>query len=220
MRKELMAGLRYLLGHRYWRPIALTVALSNGFGAVGGSILLVYAVRELDLSAAVVGIAFGIGNVGWLLGAMAAGRLAGTLGVGKTIVGSTFLFGPATLLVPLAPQSSPIPFFVASFILLSFAAVVFNVTGLSFQQAITPDRMLGRLNASRRFIVWGVIPLGSFVGGVLATQIGLRETLWVGAIGSLLASLPVLLSPVRSIGRMEDAIREHAPAVAASPLDA
>ena len=220
MRKELAEGLRYLLGHRYWRPITATVALSNGFGALGGSIFLVYAVRELDMSAAVVGIVFGIGNVGWLIGAVVAGRLAGTLGVGKTILMSTFLFGPATLLIPLAPQSSPIPFFVASFILVSFAAVVFNVTAISFMQAVTPDRMLGRLNASRRFVVWGVIPLGAFAGGVLATQVGLRETLWIGAVGSLFACLPVLFSPVRSIGPMEDAIREHAPAVAASPLDA
>ncbi len=220
MRHELMEGLRYLLGHRLWRPMAACVALSNGFGSLGGSIFLVYAIRELDLSAAVVGIVFGIGNVGWLLGAMLARRISDRLGVGKTIVGTAFLFGPAFLLLPAAPQSSPIPFLVASFVLVSFAAVVFNVTGISFQQAVTPDRMLGRLTASRRFIVWGVIPLGSFVGGVLATQIGLRETLWVGAIGGAFAGLPVLLSPVRSIGRMEDAIREHAPAVAASPLDA
>ena len=87
---------------------------------------------------------------------------------------------------------------------------MFNVTGLSFQQAVTPDRLLGRLNATRRFIVWGVIPLGSLVGGALASQIGLRQTLWVGAIGASLSFLPLLLSPVRSIGRMEDAVREHA----------
>jgi predicted MFS family arabinose efflux permease len=99
--------------------------------------------------------------------------------------------------------------------LATFAGIMFNVTGLSFTQAIVPDRMLGRLNATRRFIVWGVIPLGSLTGGVLASQIGLRETLWVGAIGGSLSFLPLLLSPVRSIGRMEDAVREHAePALA------
>jgi hypothetical protein len=85
---------------------------------------------------------------------------------------------------------------------------VFNVTGF-FQQAVVPDRMLGRLNATRRFIVWGVIPLGSLTGGGLASQIGLRETLWAGAIGGALSFIPLLLSPVRSIGRMEDAVREH-----------
>ena len=194
------------------------------------------------MSAAVVGIVFGVGNVGWLLGAMAAGRLSGTLGVGKTILGSTFLFGPASLLIPLAPQSAPIPFLVASFILVSFAAVVFNVTVISFQQAVTPDRMLGRLNASRRFIVWGVIPLGSLVGGMLASQVGLRETLWISAIGSLLACLPcsshryarsgawktrsestLQLSPPRrsmpELPEIEAWVRELDPLVSAAPIE-
>jgi hypothetical protein len=92
--------------------------------------------------------------------------------------------------------------------------------GLSFQQAVTPDRMLGRPNATRRFIVWGVIPLGSLAGGTLASQIGLRPTLWVGAIGGSLRLLPRLLSPVRSIGRTADAVREHGPPAEAAVADA
>jgi hypothetical protein len=79
--------------------------------------------------------------------------------------------------------------------------------------------MLGRLNATRRFIVWGVIPLGSLTGGVLASQIGLRETLWVGAIGGSLSVLPLALSAVRTIGPMEDAVREHSE-IAVVPGDA
>ena len=211
MRRELVEGLRYLLGHRFWRPLALTVALSNFFNTLAFSIFLVYAVRDLDLSATVIGLTLGIGNVGWLLGAVAANRLSARLGVGRTLVGSALVFGPALLLVPAAPQSQPLPFLVAALILASFAGIVFNVTGLSFQQAVTPDRLLGRLNATRRFIVWGVIPLGSLTGGALASIIGLRPTLWVGAIGGSLSFLPLLLSPVRSIGAMEDAVRQHAP---------
>jgi hypothetical protein len=57
--------------------------------------------------------------------------------------------------------------------------------------------------------VWGVIPLGSLAGGALASQIGLRPTLWVGALGGSLSFLPLLLSPVRSIGPMEEAVRDH-----------
>ncbi|HEU0304650.1 MAG TPA: MFS transporter [Gaiellaceae bacterium] len=220
MRRELMEGLRYLLGHRFWRPIAATVALSNFFGSLGFSIFLVYAVRELGMSPEAIGIVFAVGNIGWLLGALAATRIQNALGIGKTIVASTLLFAPAMMLVPLAPASFPYPLLIAGLAALGFAAVVFNVTGISFMQAVVPDRMLGRLNATRRFIVWGVIPLGTFIGGVLASRIGLSETLWIGAIGSALACLPVLFSPVRSIGRMDDAIAEHAPAVAASPLDA
>jgi MFS family permease len=211
MRRELMEGLRYLLGHRLWRPLAITVAISNFFNTLAFSIFLVYAVRELEMSAALIGLVFGLGNVGWLLGALAAGRLPARLGVGATLIGSALLFGPALVLVPAAPQSEPAPFFVIALVLATFGGIVFNVTGISFQQAVTPDRMLGRLNATRRFIVWGVIPLGSLAGGALASQIGLRPTLWVGTIAGSLSFLPLLLSPVRSIGRMADAVREHAP---------
>jgi MFS family permease len=162
---------------------------------------------------------FAIGNVGWLAGAVAAGRLSQRLGTGRTLVGSALLFGPSLLLVPAAPESQPIPFLVAALVLATFGGIIFNVTGISFQQAVTPDRMLGRLNATRRFIVWGVIPLGSLTGGALASLLGLRETLWIGTIAGSFAFLPLLLSPVRSIGRMDDAIREHA-AVAAAMTDA
>jgi MFS family permease len=219
MRRELMEGLRYLLGHRFWRPIAITVAVSNFFNTLAFSIFLVYAVRELELSAQSIGIVFAIGNVGWLAGAVAAGRLSQRLGIGRTLVGSALLFGPSLLLVPAAPESQPIPFLVAALVLATFGGIIFNVTGISFQQAVTPDRMLGRLNATRRFIVWGVIPLGSLTGGALASLLGLRETLWIGTIAGSFAFLPLLLSPVRSIGRMDDAIREHA-AVAAAMTDA
>ena len=137
-------------------------------------------------------------------GAVAASRLSARLGVGPTLVGSALVFGPALLLVPAAPQSQPIPFLVAALILASFAGIVFNVTGISFQQAVTPDRMLGRLNATRRFIVFGVIPLGSLTGGALASTIGLRPTLWVGAIGGSfeLPAPPALTRPLdRQHGR-------------------
>jgi MFS family permease len=214
MRREIVEGLRYLLGHWFQRPIAIAVAVSNFFNTLAFSIFLVYMVRELELSAQVIGLVLSVSNVGWLLAAVSVGRVSKRLGVGKVLVGSAILFGPSLLLIPAAPQSQPIPFIVVGLALATFAGIMFNVTGLSFTQAIVPGRMLGRLNATRRFIVWGVIPLGSLTGGALASVIGLRPTLWVGAIGGSLSFLPLLLSPVRSLGRMEDAVREHAPVVA------
>jgi MFS family permease len=209
MRREILEGLRYVLGHQLWRPIAISIAIANFFNTLAFSIILVYFVRELGLSAQVVGIVLAVSNVGWLAGAVVASRIAGRLGVGPTLVASAALFGPSLVLVPAAPQSMPIPFIVAGLILATFGGVVFIVTGLSFQQAVTPDHILGRLNATRRFIVWGVIPLGSLAGGALASQVGLRETLWVGTIASSLSFVPLLLSPVRALGRMDDAVREH-----------
>ncbi len=79
------------------------------------------------------------------------------------------------------------------------------MNGISLIQTITPDRLLGRVNASRRFAVWGVIPFGSLLGGALGTALGLRTAIWIGAIGAALSSIPLLLSPMRHVRRTEDA---------------
>jgi len=199
LRVELMEGLRYLLADRRIRALATSTVLFNFFGQITFSIYLVYAVRELGLGAGTIGVLLALANLGGLAGAVLARRISSRLGVGPAIaVGGAC--STALILVPLAPQSQPIPFLVASGLVMTFGVVLFNITGLSFQQEITPDRMLGRLNASRRFLVWGVIPLGALTGGALASVVGLRATLFVGAIGISFAVIPILLSPLRSLG--------------------
>jgi hypothetical protein len=77
--------------------------------------------------------------------------------------------------------------------------VVYNITQVSFRQLLCPERLLGRMNATIRFAVWGTIPIGSLLGGILGATIGLRPTLWVAVFGSLLAVLPVFFSPLRTM---------------------
>ena len=211
---ELLEGLRYVLRHEYVRGMATAVAIFNFFGNVGGSIILVYFVRELELGATTIGIVFGLGNVGFLVGAIVAKRIADRIGVGRSIVGSMALSVPGLLLVPLAPRDLAVPFLIASGTIVGFAVVLYNVTAISLMQATTPDRLLGRMNASRRFFVWGVIPLGSLAGGTLASTIGLRPTLFVGAIGASLSVAPLLFSPVRSLARIPD--EDHSSAIASA----
>jgi MFS family permease len=210
LRVEIVEGIRYVLGHRYMRPSMAFVAVVNFFSQVVSSILLVYAVRDLDLAPAEIGIIFGLGNIGFLAGAALSTRISGRFGVGPTLVGSAAVSGWPLLLIPIAPQDAAPFFLVAAFAFTGFAAVVYNVVGISLMQAITPDRLLGRMNASRRFVVWGTIPLGSLAGGVLASGIGLRETLFVGAIGASVAFLPVLFSPIRSVDRISDEVEQLA----------
>ena len=216
LRTELLEGLRYVLGHSFQRGIVIAVALSNFFGQVVFSILLVYAVRELGLTAATIGVVLSLGSVGTLAAAMSARRIGERLGVGRTIVLAALLFSPGTLLIAVAPKDLAIPFILASMFVLGFGGILFNVTGISLIQAITPDRLLGRANASRRFVVWGVIPFGGFVGGALGSTIGLRETIVVGALGGVLAVIPILLSPIRSVGRMSELDQSAAVASASS----
>jgi len=204
MRRELMEGLRYLFGDPRWRAIAIYVAAANFFGALLFSIFLVYLVRELDFSAELIGLTLALGNIGWLVAAVIARRVSGRFGVGRTLVAAGALGGMPLLLIPIAPRDAAVPFFVAALVLVSLGAVLFNVTAISLQQALTPARMLGRMNASRRWVVWGTIPLGSAIGGVLAETIGLRETLFVGAIGASVAFLVLLVEPLRTIEGMPE----------------
>ena len=228
IKAELMEGLRYVLGHRLLRWIAASTATYNFFGNLMFAILLVYVVRDLGMSAGVVGVILAVGNVGFLLGALTATRISNRIGVGRAIVAAQ-AGSFATLLIPLAPQDADgaIPFLVAALTIGGFGVVLYNVTQLSLRQAITPERLQGRMNSVMRFIVWGVIPLGNLAGGAIASLYGLRTAIWIGAIGSCLAALPVLLSPVRSVVRVpepaEGAVAEDealvGPGVAPPPVD-
>ena len=201
---ELREGLRYVFRHPYQRGMVAATAISNFFGQLVFSLLLVYAVRELGLTAGTIGLALSIGSLGTLVAALTARRIGARLGVGRTITLAALLFGPATLLIALAPERAALPAIVVSMLVLSFGGILYNVTAISLIQAITPDRLLGRANASRRFVVWGVIPLGGLAAGALASTIGLRETMIVGGLGGALAVVPILLSPIRSVGPMSE----------------
>ena len=202
LRHEVAEGLRYVLGNRYLRHIAGSTGTSNLFTGIAFATLIVYLARDLELSAATIGIVFGIGNAGAIAGALTANRVAGWLGVGPTIVWSMFISGPAVLLVAVAPKDAAVPFLIASGLLMGYSSVVYNVNQVSFRQAITPERMQGRMNATMRFIVWGTIPIGQLVGGVIATAAGTNIALWIGGIGSCTAFLWVFFSPVLALREM------------------
>jgi len=199
MRRELVDGVRYLLGHRYWRGITTSTATFNFFNNVAFAILMVYLVRQLRLSPLTIGLTFALASAGALLGAFFASKIGTRLGIGRTILVGAWGAGPPLLLVPLAPRSLAVPFIAVAFAVTEFAVVLYNVSSISLTQALTPERLLGRVNASRRFVVWGTIPLGSLVSGGLASTIGLRPTIFVGLVGVMFAAIPVALSPVRHV---------------------
>jgi MFS family permease len=210
MRTEIVEGLRYVGGHRYLRSIAATTGSSNFFGNVAFSILILYLVRDIGMTEELIGLTFSIGAVGFLVGALIANRVAKRFGVGPTIVGSTLLFGPAALLVAIAPRDLALPFVAASGFITGLGGAIYNINQVSLRQAITPERLQGRMNATMRFIVWGTIPFGNIIGGFLGGVIGLHNTIWIGAIGGLFVFLPVLLSPVRHIREMPAPLAEDA----------
>ena len=216
MRSEITTGLRYVAGHRWLRSIAATTGTSNFFGNVMGSILILFLIRDRGFTPQTLGFAFSIGSVGVLAAALLTTRITARLGVGRTLVVMAFLFSLAGLPVALAPDSALFAAVALSGFLGGFCGVAWNINQVSLRQAITPTRMQGKMNATMRFIVWGTIPLGQIIGGFLATVIGLHNTIWVGAIGSLIAFLPVALSPVRDIVTMPEPVEDDPP-IATSP---
>ena len=211
MRTEIAEGLRYVLGHPFLRNISACTGSSNFFGNVIQSIFILYLVNQALFTPELLGIVFAVGNVGFLLGAVLSNRVATVLGVGRTILLSAFIFGPSMLLVAIAPpNTSPLTLglLIASGFIGGFGTVIYNVNQVSLRQAITPERLQGRMNATMRFIVWGTIPAGQIVGGALATVFGLQTAIWIGAIGSLFTFLPILFSKVPTIKEMPAPVDE------------
>jgi MFS family permease len=201
-------GFGFVMRNPYLRAISACTASSNFFWSMGGAILVVYAVRELEMSPAALGLAFSLGNAGPLLAAFTTNKISGRLGIGPTILWTSMVFSAAMLLVPLATKANPVPYLAVSAAIGGFAAVAYNITQVSFRQAICPERMQGRMNAVIRFLVWGTMPIGALLGGALGTWFGLRTALWVAAIGAFFTFLPILFSPVRRLREMPEPVEE------------
>jgi hypothetical protein len=201
LRTEIASGLRYVVGDRYLRPIAGCTGVSNLFGAALFGIFPVLIWRELELPPAFYGTVIGLASFGFLAGAALSSRLPRTLGVGPTIIVSAALSCPAYVLMTLTPPDlfwAGITIFTGWFVI-GLTQVIYNVAQVSLRQSITPQPMQSRMNATMRFIVWGTIPIGSLLGGLLATLLGVRLALFIAAGGSFTSILFVLFSPLRTL---------------------
>jgi len=197
MLAEIREGLGVVTGSPILRSIAACTATSNLSTSIAFAAFFIFLTRDLALDAARIGLIFAIGNVGGLVGALIAGRVPKLIGTGPAIVGSA-IFGTAFLwLNAAATRETAFAILVFTGLTTQIGNQVYNVNQVSLRQAITPDRLQGRMNASMRFIVWGTIPIGTFLGGVLAELIGVRQAIFVGSLMALTAFLFVFFSPVR-----------------------
>lgn len=212
-------GLKLVLGNPLLRPIVACTATTNLCSGMWSAVLVLFATNTLGLSPAQQGLIFSLGAPGTLLGALVAGRVAKRLGLGQTIIGSALLGGLGGMLLPLAGMlpAAGTALMVASQLVVGAGFVIYNINQVSLRQAITPDRLLGRMNASIRFIVWGILPIGALIGGVLGQRLGIFPTLVISSLGQLLAFLWVLCSPVRSLREQPAPVEEPAPEALASP---
>ncbi|MES1247106.1 MAG: MFS transporter [Actinomycetota bacterium] len=211
---QVKEGLQWVVGHPWLRAIAACTGSSNFFSSVIFSIVVLYMTRTLGLPAWQIGLVFAVGSGGSIVAALITSRLNRRLGVGRTILATITISSIAGLGYPLAPRSFPLPLLMLAGAGFGLGAVAYNITQVSLRQAITPERLQGRMNAAMRWIVWGTIPLGSLAGGVFATWWSYRTTVWIGAIGQVFAITPIAVGSIRTVVEMPEPVVEPTPAQA------
>jgi predicted MFS family arabinose efflux permease len=192
------------------RKIAACTATGNLFSSMAGTLEIIFLIRVLRVSPAATGLLVAVGSVGGIAGGVLSNRLSRWIGSARIIWFSVLVFGAIPVVMPLAEPGPRLVLFPVAVFGLSFTSVVYNVAQLSYRQLICPPELLGRMNAAIRWIVWGTLPLGGILGGVLgsAQVLGVRGTIWVGVIGSWAAAFWVLFSPLR---KMRDISRPGCP---------
>jgi MFS family permease len=188
IRSDIAEGLRFVWRHSVLRTLGLMLGAANLASAAHFAVFVLFAVDPgpMGLSEAGFGILFATSALGGVIGSQIAPWAERVLGRWGSLVLSTVAFGVGLAVPAVTPN---VVANAAAFVGVGTAMVVWNVITVSLRQRITPDRLLGRMNAAYRLLGWGTIPIGAALGGLVAERFGLRTTFAVAA----LLHLPILV---------------------------
>jgi MFS family permease len=203
--REIGEGLKLVARNRTLLALAWLAGAWQFLHHMQIAVLILFATRELSLSAGAIGFAYALGGLGCVLASALAQRLSARFGVGPMLVNGlimTAIGWQAFGLIGGPPWIATLALG-AAMLVFDFGTIQWAINYLALRQAITPDRLLGRMTATMRFFGVASAPLGSLVGGALATAVGLRATLLtVGVLGLVLSAAVVIWSPVRHHRRL------------------
>jgi MFS family permease len=196
LRREIAEGLAIVARDPLLRTNTPFGCLSNlaltGYQAV----LVVYLITLVGLSSGAAGVVLALTSLGGVLGALAARRVAGRVGTARAVLLGKVGLAPFGLLIPLADRGFGLVLFVAGSVAIIGGIVGGNIIWSGFVQAYYPADVLGRVSTSSAVVNYGAIPAGALLGGVAASGIGVRATLWVMLAGLVLSSWVLLLGPL------------------------
>lgn len=198
-RAAMAEGLRFVLGDSVLRRIAACTASANLAISMVTSIEILFLVRSLHSTPAQVGIVLGLGSMGGFVGSLLAQRLARRVGTARIMWVALTVPAPLTLLMPLAWSGWGAMLYGAGWAAFNAAGAVYNTAQVSYRQSVCPPELLGRMNASIRWLIWALVPVGALLGGGFGTWLGLRPTMWIGASIMTLTGLWLVLSPLRGM---------------------
>lgn len=200
IRAEIGEGLQLVRHQPLLRAVTLASMATSALWGIFGATWVIFAIDQLGLDAAAVGLIAAIGGIGSFAGALIAARYTVRIGLGRLMVGALLAGAVGNLLIPLAPAGAPlIAFaFLASQQLIGDAGMTaFDISEVSVRQTVTDDRQLGRVNATIRVAMLLAQLIATLAAGVLAVMIGLRFTLFLAPLGALAAAGVIWLSPLR-----------------------
>lgn len=205
LRAEIGEGWRLLMGHPVLRPITVASMFGAGGAALQQSVLVLFATRDLGVPPAGLGLVFAAGGAGALLGSLRAGSAARRLGVGRALIAASFVstLGYALILAAGGRASLTIGVLAVAQLLSGAALGVFSVNQISLRQQLTPPGLLGRVNAARRVLVFGALPLGAVAGGLLGEWAGLRAPILASSVASAVGCALLWRSPIRRFSGAE-----------------
>ncbi|MFD0277415.1 MFS transporter [Kitasatospora sp. NPDC127111] len=195
---EIRDGLRFVLGHPVLRPIALAGACTNLSIQLCQTMLPVLFARTLALPDVVTGLFLAVGGVGVFLGSLLARPLARRLGAGRLLWLMGLAVAPTGVLVALVDRGPALWWAAGGWLVTTLKVGIDNVIKVSFRQHVTPDHLLGRMNATLRVLLTGALTVGGVLAGLLGSLLSERAALWVGAAGLALVWLPIYRSPLRT----------------------
>jgi MFS family permease len=202
--RSIAEGLRAVYGSKVLRALlGQSAALNLFFGAVM-TVFVVYAVRYLGLTPFKLGLVLGAAAVGALTGAMLSTRVRMALGLGRSLVLNTAVMAAAPLLmiIPRGAGLVTMVILICSHLIYGSNISMFNVAAITLRQTVTPRRVLARMNASYRMVLFGVPLLGALMGGLLGTAVGLRPALIISLIAMTSPVLWIFFSPVFRLREM------------------
>jgi Na+/melibiose symporter-like transporter len=205
--REIAIGLRVVARNPTLRATTLASMATHSMWGFFGALYFLFAVDELGLDAAAIGVIAAVGGVSSLAGALLTPRLSRRFGVGQVLLGGVLIGMLGSYFIPLAPVGAPlmaVAFLIGQQLTTDPAMTAFDITDTSIRQTIVHDRQLGRVNATVRVAVLLVQLSATLLAGFLALHIGLRTMLFVGPTIGLLGVLALWFSPVRRIRRIED----------------
>jgi predicted MFS family arabinose efflux permease len=199
LRREIGEGLRYVFGHPLLRPIVLNTTTTMLFQAANGAVMIVFLVREIHLSPSAIGLLSMIGLLGALVAAWFTERLSAWLGDARALLIASVGIGVSFTLQALTGPGWQLVWYVAAMLLAAICIIVAYILQMSIRQRLCPPELQGRVTATMSFVSWGAAPIGSLLGGTTATLLGLRPTLWLAGIATLLGTAWLFFSPLRTL---------------------